>query len=122
MTQHEAAFQEILGETIASIDIGSDHESLRFELHSGVIFELYHEQECCESVTLEEIIGDLDDLLDYPVIRAECNASENPDICETWTFYRIQTAKGLVVLRWCGGSNGYYSEQVDCRRWLPEAK
>ena len=80
-----------------------------------------HCQDCCESVQIEDICGDLQDLMGSPIISAEESCSnKNPEDIKlpdyqysfTWTFYRIATAKGLVVIRWYGESNGYYSEEV----------
>ena len=76
---------------------------------------LTHHQDCCESVWLEDICGDLEDFIDAKILTFEEISETMPTAYEsgTWTFYRIQTTKGEVVLRWCGESNGYYSERVD---------
>ena len=82
---------------------------------------MYHAQDCCESVTVDDIIGDLNDLLGEPIIVAEEVVSdENPEGVEidyqdsfTWTFYKFANRNGYVDIRWYGESNGYYSESVD---------
>ena len=33
-------------------------------------FKFYHEQDCCESVDIEDIVGDLDDLAGVPLLEA----------------------------------------------------
>jgi hypothetical protein len=82
-------------------------------------FRLEHRQDCCEFVYLDDICGDLKDLEDSPILSAEESSNQDdppPDLAEEyhqWTFYRLTTAKGLVVLRWLGESNGYYSIGVD---------
>lgn len=79
-------------------------------------FTLYHEQDCCESVHVEDIAGDLSDLECSPILGAEeSSRNATADECSesgTWTFYKLHTAKGYVTIRFLGESNGYYSESV----------
>jgi len=83
-------------------------------------FRFYHYQDCCESVYIESIVGELSDLVDEPLLIAEEVSGEIPKAKEdeyidsrTWTFYKFATRKGYVDVRWLGESNGYYSESVD---------
>lgn len=78
-----------------------------------------HHQDCCESVSLEDVSGDLTDLENTPLLIAEDVDGVTPadfkdDYYEsyTWTFYKFATVKGYVDVRWFGTSNGYYSESV----------
>lgn len=92
-----------------------DNDELYFLTSDGETYKMYHEQDCCESVSIEEIIGDMADLIGSPITMAEEVTEENEDDWEhqTWTFYKFATNKGYVTLRWLGESNGYYSESVD---------
>jgi hypothetical protein len=118
-----AEFKDLVGVTLASIvggEVGSDR--ITFEAQDGRTWCMYHSQDCCEVVQVEDIAGDLNDLIGVPITQAE-ESSNSEDRKQgesmvgeesfTWTFYRIATAKGLVVIRWLGESNGYYSESVD---------
>lgn len=94
---------------------GSD--AIIFQSNAGRTFVLYHQQDCCESVYLAETIGDLQDLVNEPILEGseEINDASKPEEWDTttWTFYKLRTRKGGVTLRWVGTSNGYYSEGVD---------
>ena len=87
-------------------------------------FTFGHWQDCCESVTIEDIVGDLSDLEGEPLLIAEEVSGETPteddvyrESC-TWTFYKFATRKGYVDVRWLGESNGFYSESVDLEHEL----
>lgn len=111
---------ELLGKTLKGVIVSSDE--MRFVVNSGETYRLFHHQDCCESVTIDDVCGDVKDLLWAEILEAECihQTSENPPGVHreyqdsfTWTFYKIGTSKGSVVVRWYGESNGYYSERVD---------
>ena len=122
MLQHDdyADVGVLVGKTIEKIDRVNDDE-LRFFTKCGREFRMLHEQNCCEHVHLEEIIGDLDDLVGVTMIEADevsnkDEEGERPSEYSeswTWTFYKFRTHKGDVTLRWLGESNGYYGEGVD---------
>lgn len=113
-------FSTLLGKTLVFVQ-NVDDEELVFGTTDGERYKLYHSQDCCESVTIESIVGDLVDLIGNPLLVAEEVSSEGtpprsdeytPD-SYTWTFYKLATIKGSVDVRWYGTSNGYYSESVD---------
>ena len=110
---------EMVGKTVVGID--NLRNELRFHMEDGSYYRMYHFQDCCEDVSIEDIAGDLEDLVGSPLVRAEERTSKdfdtNPDIRRDytylWTFYEFATVKGSVTVRWYGESNGYYSVSVD---------
>ena len=111
---------ELIGKTFASVDNIGD-EQIVFTAESGEKYRFYHAQNCCEIVSVEDVIGDLSDLVGSPLVMAEEVTNEEyppapegrGDESYTWTFYKFATIKGYVTIRWYGTSNGYYSESVD---------
>lgn len=115
-------FSTLKGRTCINI-INIDDEELHFYLENGLKLVMHHQQDCCESVYIESIVGDLNDLIGSEILLAEeVRSFENiegtkpkyQDESFTWTFYKLATKKGFVDIRWYGTSNGYYSESVSC--------
>lgn len=108
--------EDLKGFTMESVKNINDEE-LVFKTKCGRTFKLYHSQDCCESVVIDDIVGDLKDLEGVPLLQSEevdndCNENPGGD-SYTWTFYKFATIKGYVTVKWYGSSNGYYSESVD---------
>lgn len=116
--------RDVAPDRVSYFDIGNN-DNLVFEVEDGRLFILYHDQDCCESVSLEDVVGDLNDLVGSPILEAECvsnipeqgwvedaDAQTEYEDSFTWTYYKFATIKGHVNLRWYGSSNGYYSESV----------
>ena len=110
--------ESMVGKTFTSVEMNADRDEILFVTDAGEQYKMYHQQDCCERVTVEDIVGDLDDLVGSPILIFEERASHEeealmPDYrSETWTFYEFATVKGSVTIRWYGTSNGYYSENV----------
>ena len=94
-------------------------ENIFFIDEDGIEYEMFHDYDCCENVYIEDICGDINNLIGSEIIMAEevINKDLSPlnefDESYTWTFYKFATVKGYVTIRWYGESNGYYSERVD---------
>ena len=114
-------FADLQGKTLKrAAQIGEDR--IEFETDDGKTFALFHSQDCCESVVVESVTGDLADLVGSPILLAEeAKSKDDPPgykheyepESQTWTFYKLRMIKGSVDIRWYGSSNGYYSESVD---------
>lgn len=116
----------LVGKTITRIDYDdADRNYIRFFCDDGSAYQQVYHQDCCAGCDIESIVGDLGDLIGTPVLIAEeasfpqvHPAGVRPASIEyeaesfTWTFYKIDTNKGGITVRWYGSSNGYYSESA----------
>lgn len=101
----------LLSFTLSAVEHNDDDEVITFTRTDGVQVKMYHEQECCEHVRVEEIHGDLQALVGYPLTTAEVftrdgGESEDGDD-RMFTFYRIGNERHLATIRWCGESHHY---------------
>lgn len=109
----------LIGSRIGIISgVVANSEEVRIVTKNGHIFRMMHDQDCCETVTLASFEPeDVTELFGALVVDAfeDSRQATGDEASEsgTWTFYRIVTDKGTLVLRWLGESNGYYSESVE---------
>jgi len=65
-------FESLLGKIIVKIDCAEPQsDEITIYCDDGTAYVLNHEQECCECVYVEDIIGNIDDLLHTPITMAD---------------------------------------------------
>jgi hypothetical protein len=127
MYSNENPLSVLTNRTIEKIELGDEH--MLITCTDGEVFQAYHMQDCCEHVRIYDTQGDVNDLIGSRIIAAseEADNAYPDDIPEpkytdsfTWTLHRFETESGkVVVVRWLGESNGYYSERVHFGRTHP---
>ena len=86
-------------------------------------FVSYHMQDCCESVSIHDISGDLQSLVGQKITESsqdEVSGEWPGDVAVppympesyTWTTQVFCSDGVRVSVRWLGESNGYYGEGV----------
>lgn len=106
--------EELKGKTLKEITITKDDnndECITFITIDDEVYEMYHERDLSENVYIEDICGDLQNLLHSPILLAE-EVSSYGDTTPSWTFYKIANINESVTIRWYGDGSGYYSEKV----------
>ena len=110
------------GKTITSIEglkVGS--EQIQFNCSDGskyVMGRAFTNLEPVE-VLIDDICGDIDDLIGSPIVIAEENYDvpggprNTSDKSWTWVFYKFATTKGYVDIKWYGTSDGRYTEHAE---------
>jgi len=105
-------FASLKGKTITRVSV-TDGKGLIEIVADGTIYHMYHAQDCCESVWLEDTVGSWGDIVGYAITDAYKTSDGND--WQLWTYYTICTMRGTVTLRWNSenGKSMYYSLDVD---------
>ena len=118
----EVPFSTLIGKTLISAEVGATilgDDQICFKTSDGEVYVMLHKQDCCESVSIDDICGDLGSLIGDEILLAEETTSEDHPYFQnssTWTFYHLRTVHSTVTIRWYGTSNGCYSERVSLIR------
>lgn len=106
---------------IKTLPLGSSIiEELLFICDDGTWYQMGFDYDGHPNTYVEDIVGDLEDLIGSPILIAREDTSENElspkaedDERYRWTFYNIATERGCVTIRWYAGNEGNYSAAVD---------
>ena len=112
-------FPEVKGkkiESVSGLEVGSGSIFIKFE--DGDRLVLYHPQECCEHVRVEDCEDITPNELEGCVIHSfeEYVKSSDGWMGSTkYTFYKLITNNVDCTIRFLGESNGYYGVSVRVR-------
>ena len=110
-------FRDMVGKRLVKIDGATpSSECVTFRFDDGTAWQSMHMRDCCESVSVHRVDGNIEELLGKHVTFADETSESNVDPpgeyndSWTWTRQRITAGDARVVIVWLGESNGYYGE------------
>lgn len=111
-------FNELIGKTVIEFEhcTDCDREYIAFKTNEGLFYLYGTTTPYCSNISIESIVGDLNDLINTPILVSEKATNlGNKSSCEhfTWTFIKFASIKGYVDIRFYGESSGYYSEDAE---------
>lgn len=117
---NQKELNKMIGLTVKSVSgLENNSEKVTIVTDCDRVFIFDHSQDSCEDASLKDFEGG--DFEGGLIISAE-EIEGGQDVegydylymeSYTWTFYKIETSKGGLFMRWLGESNGCYSEEVD---------
>ena len=120
--KNKIEFSNLLDKTIIYFKAYEDEIEIITSDDSKYIMDKEDHWGCCEKVWVSDIVGDIADILNEPILRAEIRKQDIPDDklevhplwgSGEWTFYELCTQKGCITIRWSGETpNAYYSIEV----------
>lgn len=104
MSSYGLQVSELVGKTLVSVEriIGTDGYSgdeIIFVTDNGEKYRLYHSQDCCETVEIEDICGELSDLVGSPICQAEESTNETGNKKGSMTSRSLGRSIGLQLIR-----------------------
>lgn len=116
----KTAYEWLIGRVMTDIVVYNDKAEVAFEMSDRRTYKVFHEHELCEEVYIEDIDGDLYDLIGSPLLLAESGFGDlELDHKEgTWTTYKFATKHGSVTVRWVGIDCGTCTEVVMLHQFL----
>ena len=86
--------EQLTGMTITAVVYKESDESLLIHLNTHVL-EMLHQQDCCETVYLADVVGSFEDLIGYPLLDVSETIVNNELIGESSTasYYNFRPVK-----------------------------
>lgn len=110
-------FSDLIGKTLSAVIPIED--GIAFKIRGGGQGQLRGHRSHLSSVVIRDVVGDLSDLVNSPIVMADVEAKDNHDIIEdedtgiTWTYYKLATQRGYVTISFRGDSlGGRYTENA----------